>query len=101
MEKIFNIYEFINRRRITRIAYATVIEHENYVYCKYFEVDEDHRGKGYGKSIIDDILTAFPNKTLRYTLTSENSLGAKFWNHYTEDKNIIHIKGLTYEIKRS
>ena len=41
MEKTFNIYEFVNRRNITRIAYATIVEHENYVYCKYFEVNKD------------------------------------------------------------
>ena len=101
MEKTFNIYEFINRRHITRIAYATVIEHENYVYCKYFEVNENYRGEGYGKSIIDDIFVAFPNKPIRYTLTSKDSLGAKFWYRYIEDKKVMHIKGLTYEIQRS
>lgn len=101
MEKTFNIYELATRRNITRIAYATVVEHENYVYCKYFEVNENYRNKGYGKSIIDDIFIAFPNKPIRYTLTSKDSLGAKFWNRYTEDKKVIHIKGLTYEIKRS
>lgn len=101
MEKTFNIYEFINRRHITRIAYATVIEHENYVYCKYFEVNENYRSEGYGKSIIDDIFVAFPNKPIRYTLTSKDSLGAKFWYRYIEDKKVMHIKGLTYEIQRS
>ena len=101
MEKTFNIYEFVNRRNITRIAYATIVEHENYVYCKYFEVNEDYRGQGYGKSIVDDILIAYPDKPLRYTLTSKDSLGAKFWNHYVKYKKVIHIKGLTYEIQRS
>lgn len=101
MEKTFNIYEFVNRRHITRIAYATVIEHENYVYCKYFEVNENYRGEGYGKSIIDDIFVAFPNKPIRYALTSKDSLGAKFWYRYIEDKKVMHIKGLTYEIQRS
>ncbi len=100
MEKTFSIFDY-ESNCITLVAYASVIEHISYVYCEYFEVHENYRGKGYGKSIIDDILIAFPNKSLRYTLTSENSLGAKFWNRYTEDKNVIHIKGLTYEIQRS
>ena len=39
MEKTLNIYEFINRRNLTRIAYTTIVEHENYIYCKYFEVN--------------------------------------------------------------
>lgn len=102
MEKTCNIYQFVIGKHSTRIAaYATVIEHENYVYCKYFEVDKDYRGEGYGKSIIDGIFIAYPNKPLRYTLTSKDSLGAKFWNHYVKDKKVIHIKGLTYEIQRS
>ena len=101
MEKTLNIYEFVNRRKLTRIAYAAVIEHENYVYCKYFEVNKDYRGEGYGRAIVDDILIAFPDKPLRYTLTSKDSLGTKFWNRYTEDKKVTPIKGLTYEIQRS
>lgn len=100
MEKTFTIFDY-EGNCITLVAYASIIEHIDYIYCEYFEVHEEYRSKGYGRTIIDNILAAFPNKPLRYTLTSKDSLGAKFWNHYTEDKKVIHIKGLTYEIQRS
>lgn len=65
MEKTCNIYEFVNGKHSTKIAaYATVVEHENYIYCKYFEVNKDYRGEGYGKSIVDGILITYPDNRL-------------------------------------
>lgn len=94
-KKIEQFYNH-NHFKIGQITY-TICDNKH-IYCEMIEIEKDYRQQGWATYIIDTIREKY-DLPFRYSIVSDNCLGAKFWNKYTKNKQVQCLFGHTFEIK--